>query len=151
MKLFAFFLALVISQLISFSAQASEIAQCEYYPQKARALGCGKDNYLMKFGYRYCRSFETRHTKFSADAQPVLDKIRTCLILEMEKRQPVCLTAEAHGFNSHVPCYLLNGYCGLSGSDKLHILWIVRDQVANKNFRKVSSVINRACNTGRYP
>lgn len=144
-------LAAIVSLFVSSTAFASEIEQCEYYPQKARQLGCSKDNYLMKFGYRYCRAFEKRHTKFSDAAQPVLDKIRGCLILQMEKRQPVCLTAEAHGFNSHVPCYLLNGYCGLSGSDKLHILWIVRDQVANGNFRKVSSVINKACATGKYP
>ncbi len=133
------------------AAQASDLDQCEYYAYKARSLGCSKDNYLLKFGYRYCRAFEKRQAKFSVAARPVLDKIRSCLILEMEQRQPACLTAEAHGFNSHVPCYLLSGFCGLSGSDKLHIFWIIRDQVANANFRKVASVITRACATGKYP
>lgn len=140
MKRFGFVLALLFVA-ISASAQSP----CDYYAQKAQALGCAKDNYLLKFGHRYCRVFEKREHSFSAAARPVLDHIRGCLILAMEERHPTCQTAQKIGYETHYGCYVQNGFCELPEADKIHIYWLIRAEILNPNFRIVASDILRAC------
>lgn len=127
-----------------FAAQ-TQASPCDFYALKARELGCSSDNYLVKFGYRYCRVFEKRQATFSLDAQPVLERIRSCLMLAMDEANPTCESTEEIGFGSHLGCYVENGFCEMSQSDKLHILWVVRSQILNPKFRRVARAIDRAC------
>lgn len=137
------FVAIFFVLLMTASAHAE--GPCDYYSMKARALGCSKDNYLTKFGERYCRIFERRQPSFSDRAQAILTRIRGCLILAMEERHPTCETSEAIGLGTHYGCYIQSGYCNLSGSDRLHIFWVMRGQALNPRIRRVGAQLEETC------
>lgn len=140
MKLFA------IAALVTLLATTSHArTECDYYVDKARALGCEDSNYLVRFGYRYCRKFEKRHEKFSITAKLVLARLRTCLIDRMEAAQPVCETAARIGYGSHADCYVESGFCGLKRSDKIDILWRVRGEFFNPSFRRAANEVLSRC------
>lgn len=136
---------LVFALLSLVSSTALAASPCDYYKQKANLLGCDSRNYLVRFGDRYCRAFEKREVEFSSAARPVLSRIRGCLILEMDAKRPTCSTSETIGYESHVGCYVEQGFCGLSREDKLRILWVVRAEITKSKFRSVANRILRAC------
>ena len=124
---------------------ALEGTECDFYCDSALRLDCPKDNYLVHFGFRYCRSFLKTEHKYSEHGQEVLKNIRACLITSLAQKNVGCDNAEDVGFASHVGCYIENGFCSLGFSDRSRILWTVRQQIANPKFQRVSAKILNAC------
>jgi hypothetical protein len=136
------FLFVMVALLASASQARTE---CDYYLEKADALGCDASNYLVRYGYRYCRKFESRHEKFSSRARPVLASLRTCLIEVMESSRPTCATSAKIGYGSHADCYVASGFCELKRSDKIDILWRIRGEFFNPRFRRAANEVLARC------
>lgn len=138
-------LALLFAFSALFVSTANAEGVCSYYTEKANDLGCNGKNYLVAFGYRYCTKFEKRHQEFSATARPVLERLRLCLIEEMEAAHPTCETSRDIGYANHVDCYVAAGFCSLKKSDMIQILWHVRSEFLNPRFRRAANQILASC------
>jgi hypothetical protein len=145
-----------VTQIIIFlilfiqTALASDLKICEAYQSKASSLHCSKDNYLIEFGYRYCRAYILREKDFRAETQNILSKIRNCLIKDVQSDRSLnCENAEKQAMQSHYDCYLQSGFCDIDAVDKFLIFRVARREFDRPSFRQTMLDIGKACNTYR--
>lgn len=93
---------------------------CEYYSCIAEAKHCNRFSYPTNFGKRICLRYQVRLDQFSKPGKAWVDSVRRCLIHEMSQFEEglSCHGLRNRAFQSHVPCYIDNGYCQLSRSDQ---------------------------------
>jgi hypothetical protein len=141
--------ALFILAMVFVVSSANAASICEDYLIKSNELGCDSTNYLTAYGYRYCAAFEKRQPSFTPSGQTVLSHLRFCLLDALSKAQVTCDSVEAFAFESHVSCYVESGFCEMNSLDKMHILWMIRDQVATPNFAEVGAAVAAECVRGQ--
>jgi hypothetical protein len=141
--LFASLLLLIFAPM---AARADSIEVCGFYKTKAAELGCEKENYLIRFGYHYCRKYLLANEHFSAEGQKILADIRACLIHSLEVQTDLtCGDVKKLAEESHVSCYAQNGFCQLSAGDKLLVAEIAWKEFFDPDFRKVAHEVRAAC------
>ncbi|MEQ1664497.1 MAG: hypothetical protein ABL927_03885 [Bdellovibrionales bacterium] len=123
---------------------------CSRYCRVSESLNCPKTNYLMNFGYKYCRIFLENENLFTNSGKLVFQNIRSCLIQTLtenltEKRNLTCANVKSVASRSHRTCYLKNGFCELSAWDKFIVYWYAMPELTDPLFRKTKDQITRAC------
>lgn len=99
---------------------------CSYYTCREAAQPCGADGYVASYVGPYCRRFASvTEPRVSAAARRWLQRVRQCLVRELDRRAPIgtgCEATRAIGLETHVTCYLETGFCALSPLDWLAIV-----------------------------
>lgn len=146
---------LILLSICVMSLQAlavPDIGFCDQYLRISEDLHCpmkmsGKNkNYFIDFGYKYCRKFIQANSEFSVDTQEKFNRIRNCLINELkENPQLTCQNSMSYGYKSHVPCYIDNGYCDMSLSDKWTIFKTTYHELIHKEYSQTAMSISKYC------
>jgi hypothetical protein len=145
----AFLGALFMAGAAASAAWDFELTSCSFYVRQARAMNCRPDGYLDQFGYRYCREFEQARAEFSPQGVRVLARLKSCLIRSLREVPDLsCDGVAAVARESHVSCYLENGFCDLSQDDKFKIFAVVWREVFDPAFAQVMLRIQQGCGVG---
>lgn len=141
---------LILILLFSLSNHSSECVNdnsvCAFYCRKNHELKCGPDNYLMDFGYKYCRFFIKKENSYSKAGQPVFETIRKCLVNRLASRNDLtCQNVEGIAVDSHVECYVNSGFCELDKKDSLITLWYIRSALVDSTFLPTMKKIIAGC------
>jgi len=119
---------------------------CSYYFQKHQELGCDQKNYLVNFGYKYCRLFVNAEHTYTKHAQGVLANIRTCLVNHLAKQPHLtCENVAEIAIQSHVECYKENHFCELSAKDQMVTLWHIKAGLHDPFFQTTMKLIVDQC------
>ena len=94
--------------------------------------GCGEGGYPLGFAAKYADRYiwETRPTT-GPEAQAFLAEVLVCLqerFLAEATPELSCEEVAANGFDSHVPCYLESGFCGVPLADQFRIFAAVDEE-----------------------
>lgn len=146
-------LSLIFITLLSgIKAFATDNSVCTYYFIKSSELNCSSENYLLRFGYRYCQLFLRNEKLFTARGQIVLNSIRNCLIDQLQHNKDLtCSNIKAASQTMHFQCYMESDFCNLSFWDKNVILWFIRNEIADPTFFKTLLQISRQCHITSGP
>ena len=124
----------------------SDLRQCDTYLDVAKNIECGQENYLVKFGYHYCRKFIEKEHKFTDRGQMILSRIRKCLLDRLvEEPQLSCSNAQDMSENHHLQCYIESGYCEIGAWDQLKLGWMIKKELLSPRFHAVSESIHQYC------
>lgn len=122
------------------------VESCDFYMCSNQELNCGPQNYLVDFGYKYCRKFVNNEAHFSIQAQETLREIRYCLQEKLYFEQKLtCETSQSFAIQHHVDCYVEKGFCELSVLDKLQIFSYIRKTILDPAYLKTMLQIQRSC------
>ena len=122
---------------LSFTAFAVDCSNlgdsCSYYKCEEINRRCGDKGYLIRFGLKYCEKIKSKENRFSTDGKIWMNETRRCLISKVMEIDSMisCRNLKKEAFKSHGPCYVNNGYCTLSKSDKKVILSLIKGQIFN--------------------
>ena len=92
---------------------------CSYYPDCVEAeYQCGPSGYPLGYGLKYCNKFVDNFDLYDADGQAWIEGTLICLKeallpLVLDNTGQTCSSLSDYAFNSHVDCYVDNGFCGL--------------------------------------
>lgn len=143
---FALIILVLVSSSMALADVGSELSVCDAYLNKERELGCTKRNYLVRFGFKYCRAFVEQNDRFTEHGQMVTRQIRECLVRELETNEKmVCRNALVLSVKAHVGCYVDSGFCDLGFLDQWIILENIWPELLNKRMRNSSLEILRLC------
>ena len=146
MLLTIFITILALSMPTSAMSDSSEIEVCEIYREKAAELSCTNQNYLIQFGYRYCRTYVINEYRFLPETQQVLSALRGCLANDVKNDVALtCQTSEERAMASHLECYVQSGFCEVDAFDKVMIFSIAAKELNRKSFRKTMGEVASAC------
>ena len=101
-------------------ASADLDLDCSFYPDCLEgAVKCGADGYALGYGGKYCNRFKDNISYFSADGQRWIHGTLKCLKNHLVKVASGSGPKDCKGimdlaFDSHVPCYVDNGFCSLA-------------------------------------
>lgn len=95
-------------------------SSCTFYDSLEVSFVCGKRGYALNYGKKFCEKFSKETYKFSKEGQIWLDNTMLCLQQNLYDLNPnlSCKALRKKAFDSHIPCYLDNGYCDLDTEDK---------------------------------
>lgn len=125
---------------------------CEPYRQLARAWGCPSSNYLLRFGWHYCREFQTDRLNYTPVGRTVTDRIRSCLIRHVRETPDLtCRNVEESAIAGHTDCYLDSGFCTLAESDKWRIYATIWRELFDSRVVAVANAIQLGCDERRWP
>ena len=102
------------------SAEAAVPKDCSFYQDCVEAtFECGPKGYPIGYGYKYCERFLEQESEFSPEGQAWINGTLTCLkaalVPSVEKPDGVtCDQVKTIAFDSHVQCYIDNGFCELA-------------------------------------
>lgn len=106
---------------------------CSSYYAIENQLRCGYASYVRTFALPYCQQYLDKKDSFSPQGQLILKKIRTCLqeelLNEVKSGNVLCENIRSVGIESHYKCYLESGFCDISKTDLVTVMWIARRQV----------------------
>ncbi len=141
---------ILVVLLTSTRVFAQGINDCEFYREQSLAMGCSKGDYLIKFGYKYCKKFQAIQNQFTPAGLKTLDAIRNCLINELDQTPGLlCSNMKSVALQSHVKCYVKVGYCSMEKRDRNLIARTVWRELIDPEFASVSFQIESACNKRR--
>ncbi len=139
------FAALLLSTSIS-TAKPGDERLCEAYTGVNSALQCSEDNYLIRFGYKYCIKYVELENTYEPATQVVLAKIRSCLVSElMNDFELTCDNSEARAMDHHLKCYQQGGFCTLPDWEKFKIGWAAKAELKRESFRKTMMAVKAQC------
>ena len=95
-------------------------SSCLFYDSLEVKFQCGKKGYPINYGKRFCLKFSNKRNRLSDEGKEWLDSTRHCLQQSLYDLDPnlSCKALRKKAFDSHIPCYLDNGYCGLDKKDR---------------------------------
>ncbi len=113
---------------------ATDLKNCHYYLDLEKERGCwfhknDVSDYLVKYGYKYCSSFENKLSEWDNPRKSWAIETRNCLqkyIRENEYKYN-CVQLEDKAFDSHPNCYKEAGFCKLDGKEKASVIWVALD------------------------
>ena len=92
---------------------------CSFYPDCLEATyNCGPTGYPIGYGLKYCTKFVDNYDLYDEAGQAWIQGTLTCLketlepLIENTANQ-TCDTVKTIAFDSHVNCYVSNGFCDL--------------------------------------
>lgn len=139
-------LILIGAALFTAPAEASEYRWCKAYPLLNQKLGCEKDNYLVRFGQKYCEVYVRTNETFSPKTQVTLRKIRHCLVKDALLNPSLsCANSEAMAMKSHIGCYLESGFCKVPLHEQVAIWWLAKSETVQPSFLRTMYAVRAAC------
>ncbi len=122
---------------------------CEDYKELNYQLNCQAKDYLMSYGYKYCKKFEnTINEKLSAQAQAWSKKTKKCLISNLKDfikyNSPSCKELSSFAITDHTKCYIESGFCELKKKDKF-VIYKSIDNKFNLSFLSQAVQLNLGC------
>uniref|UniRef100_A0A7E4ZVJ4 WSC domain-containing protein n=1 Tax=Panagrellus redivivus TaxID=6233 RepID=A0A7E4ZVJ4_PANRE len=110
--------------LVCLATTAHASFNCVTYSSLETKAKCGKAGYLMGYGYKYCKRFESNLKKFNAKGQSWAKCTAACLQKRAKSivnanvgKSNRCANIKTQAFNSHVNCYTSCGFCGVYGAN----------------------------------
>lgn len=111
------------------------LGTCDYYLCLDAAFSCSSNNYLSRFGYKYCHHFDTEvYSHLTSNGQAWLDRVKFCLQESIENYEQFdwstpnttqCRRLHRRSVSSHSNCYVQTGYCELPGNDRRKIRQVI--------------------------
>ena len=101
------------------SFEAAKPLDCSFYTNCLESTyNCGPSGYPVGYGLKYCSRFVENDSLFSEDGQKWINGtllcLKTALIpLAENTTDQTCKSVESFAFESHVDCYVSNGFCDL--------------------------------------
>ena len=101
-------------------ASAALEENCDfYYDCLEPTFQCGPTGYPIGYGGKYCTSFMQQYKEFSTSGKAWIDGTLTCLKSALvpvvhDSADYSCDRVNTTAFNSHVKCYVSNGFCDLA-------------------------------------
>ena len=96
---------------------------CQFYANCLEAKNqCGKDGYALGYGKKYCISFNS--LELSQQGEDWITATMACLqgaLVDFANNTSSCESIKQTAFESHVKCYVNNGFCDLSLEDQVTI------------------------------
>lgn len=88
----------------------------EYLEEKFK---CGSNGYPIGYGFKYCNRFLEYFSNFSSTGKQWVEDTLVCLKQKLvvpyntfdEKNKDTCDKIKNYAFDSHVQCYVSNGFC----------------------------------------
>ncbi|RPA87439.1 hypothetical protein BJ508DRAFT_198192, partial [Ascobolus immersus RN42] len=83
---------------------------------------CGSKGYPKSYGYKYCKAFSNRRSKFNAKGKAWISKTMVCLqkklvpAVQKKSGYNTCAKIKSKAFDSHSVCYVKSGLCTLGPS-----------------------------------
>lgn len=128
------------------AAAPTELELCETYQTVAHSLQCSDNNYLLQFGYRYCRAYVQTAYRYLPETQITLSKIRKCLIADITSDTSLtCDNSETRAMESHLRCYVQSGFCEIDAFDQILIYQVAARETHRTSFQKTMSTVGFAC------
>lgn len=94
---------------------------CDFYLCLESEKQCGFNGYPLRIGYRFCRQIINAKPR-TENLKDWFNATRLCLQEKMiNKKDLTCPQLAAASVQDHVSCYLNNGYCELSKSQKNYV------------------------------
>lgn len=124
---------MILSWIVIGSTWAKECTprddSCEFYLCMESNMQCGYNGYPLRLGYRFCEQI----IKANAQTQGLktwLNETRLCLQEKMQNKQQLSCNQLAYAsVNDHVSCYIDNGYCELSRSQKRFVKKLILKKI----------------------
>ena len=129
------------------AAIAAIPSDCSFYTDCLEATyECGSSGYPIGYGLKYCNSFLNNRASFSPAGQNWINGTLTCLkkalVPAVKDSQGItCNDVKTTAFDSHVDCYIDNGFCDLA-FDYMHpgqMTEFVKDLMSVYNIRDFAS------------
>lgn len=107
-----------------------EEGNCEFYKEFSDAKGCEETDYLMGYGYKYCRRFAETEKEFTAEGKKWINCVRRKLTNFLvpfykqiyEEESDTCAEIKDKAFGSHSDIYIECGFCNICIDNKA-ALW----------------------------
>jgi len=112
---------------------------CDWYRnclEKKHPCEASSNAYAITYAEKFCKLFDERRAKFSADAQKWMDGVRKCLQVSLVPLMrpwddSTCEEIRAKAFASHTPCYLepdkdVPSICDLDYLQYVKIFWTIK-------------------------
>ena len=112
---------------------------CQFYVDCLEAKNqCGKEGYALGFGNKYCALFNS--LELSRHGEDWISGTMACLqeaLIHFAAKTSTCESIKQTAFESHVKCYVDNGFCELGLGDQMKIsetvIWEVLTSVDGIN------------------
>lgn len=138
-------LAVILFSLNAF-AKPQDIRLCETYRAVNASLRCSSSNYLIQFGYKYCRKYVELESMYLLHTQRVLEKIRSCLVTQtMNDSELTCANSEDRAMQHHLKCYAQAGFCSLPILEKLKVFGVAFTEIRHESFRATMLAAGSRC------
>lgn len=142
------FALLAILHLKVANAQPFEpsTTSCQFYRDLQAQLSCPQSNYLNEAA-ELCEKYLKMEPHMNEEIREFFPGIRFCLQDRLREQlgPQLCENLTEISVESHVSCYLENGFCDLSNVSKLKLAWITRDKVLKSPWRETGQQINQSC------
>lgn len=131
---FIIFIPFFLAPLFSFADPCiPKVGSCGFYACEEKRHHCGPRGYPLGYGFKFCQVFLNTEREYSLPAKSWLRRVRVCL-MESFKRvngdtHKTCRKVKNDSFRSHIGCYKRTGFCDLRSSDRLQIIWALRNSV----------------------
>jgi hypothetical protein len=144
------FLFISLFTTVSFASYCSPSAtSCEYYKCLEKEKNCGKNGFLIKTGYNFCKNFLSLDRKLNDQGKQWLTNTRLCLQRSLENVNYLSCNEFANkSVDQHVDCFIRHNYCSLSLRNKFKIYRVLLKElfIAPRYLaRNVFSMIRRGC------
>ncbi|CAF1242342.1 unnamed protein product [Adineta ricciae] len=130
---------------------------CEFYSSLEKLMPCGKNGYVIGFGYRYCEAYLDARNEFNDTKWQ--NGVRVCLQRTMLSKLPTiseasCSQISEWGFDSHFGCYMhpipdspeIN-FCHLKSMDIIKIGWIATSKLLKQEVLNQFLKLIKQCTT----
>jgi hypothetical protein len=120
------------AETIASNIGVGDVSHCGHY-RRSSALASSDVKDVIEVGIHMCENFGTKaHPSLSVEGRRWLASTTTCLMTDMDRafRDPAMADAPvssllAYTADSHVACYVDNGFCELSLDDKRALLAVL--------------------------
>ena len=136
-------LSLIIILISLIPAYGKGFKNCHYYLDLEKDRGCwfnenDTSDYLVRYGYKYCSTFENKSKIWNKDKTDWAISTRNCLQAYVKSNQKslTCEKLESKAFDSHPKCYKDAGFCKLGASNQVSIIWTAVDLDIFRKFDK---------------
>ena len=141
-----------VSQVLAKSVLFEDFAfppsksDCEFYTELNNKIKCGKSNYLNEV-QPLCEKYLLAENSLGSEIQIFFPNIRYCLQNELLKKldENFCQNLNQISIESHVQCYVDNGYCELSPISQWRLIWITRSKIFKQPWLTTAHLLNGAC------
>lgn len=129
------------------NTNATLLERCEFFKSFEDRFPCGKDYWIMNWGYKYCRRYANPEfiANFTKVGQELLDAVNKCLPNKFEKfyrrKQIHCKRLHDEAFDEQASCYndVKEKFCKGFGENKLLFVKVLdyADLMVNKAFQMI--------------
>jgi hypothetical protein len=125
----------------------SSSSSCNFYQCAEREYQCGDKGYLMSVAEPLCDAAAYEHISKTGKSNEQMSnftkKVRYCLqekVVEMSSNIKNCNDLKDKALDSHIPCFVNNGYCELSFLQKIRVFKNPLGFIKISGFKKMNKL-----------